>query len=169
MTNPLIIQEANRLYSLAFPTPAIIDREYRRLYYLAFPKKKASLVACAALWSKTNRDKKNASKKQWVSRNRKKVATQSRLWAKNNPEKIYARNARQRAVKRKATCGDKNKIAKIYKRALTLRRWFDVVVDHIIPLSKGGPHSPENLQIIYAKENALKGIRLDYKPRVIFI
>ena len=76
--------------------------------------------------------------------------------------------AKRRAQKYKATCGDPKAIAKIIARAQELRQWFDVVVDHKIPLCKGGTHSPDNLQIIYARENAEKGSRLDYTPTVIF-
>ncbi len=76
--------------------------------------------------------------------------------------------ARRRAIKRKATIGERAKICRIYARAQELRQWFDVVVDHIVPLAKGGAHAAANLQIIYAFENTRKGMCLDYKPRVIF-
>jgi CRISPR/Cas system Type II protein with McrA/HNH and RuvC-like nuclease domain len=33
-------------------------------------------------------------------------------------------------------------------------------VDHIIPLSAGGAHSPENLRIISARENLEKGAKI---------
>jgi len=33
-------------------------------------------------------------------------------------------------------------------------------VDHIIPLSKGGLHHPDNLQILTAEENLKKGAKL---------
>ncbi len=73
-------------------------------------------------------------------------------------------------ARRRAKCrGSNSAILKIYKRCLSLRRWFDVVVDHIIPLAKGGAHSAANLQIIYRKENCEKGIRLDYRPSVVFL
>lgn len=60
-------------------------------------------------------------------------------------------------------------IKQVYARAEELRQWFDVVVDHILPLSKGGVHSASNLQIIYAKENKQKAAKLNYTPKVIFI
>jgi hypothetical protein len=80
-----------------------------------------------------------------------------------------ANEALRRARKMAAiTSGLKKAITKIYARAAELRQWFDVVVDHKIPLARGGSHSPDNLQIIYAKENARKGTRLDYVPSVVF-
>ncbi len=60
-------------------------------------------------------------------------------------------------------------IKKIYARALKLRQWFDVVVDHIIPLSKDGLHCPGNLQIIYRHENDAKHNNENYKPQIVFL
>lgn len=37
-------------------------------------------------------------------------------------------------------------------------------VDHIIPISKGGPHSLSNLQYLTIKENRQKGNKLDWCP-----
>lgn len=59
-------------------------------------------------------------------------------------------------------------LAAVYARPRELRQWFDVVVDHIIPLAKGGAHAASNLQIIYRKDNGRKGVRLDYIPAVVF-
>jgi len=37
---------------------------------------------------------------------------------------------------------------------------FDVHLDHIIPISKGGLHIPENLQIIHAEDNRKKSNKI---------
>jgi len=72
-------------------------------------------------------------------------------------------------MQRAATIGDLTEIAKVYERAKWWRQWFDVAVDHIIPLSKNGTHEASNLQIIYAFENAIKHTNSEYKPRVVFM
>jgi 5-methylcytosine-specific restriction endonuclease McrA len=72
------------------------------------------------------------------------------------------------ARKRRATIGDLAAIRAKYKRAHELRRWFDVEVDHIVPLARGGAHEASNLQIIYTYENRRKHACLGYKPRVVF-
>jgi 5-methylcytosine-specific restriction endonuclease McrA len=90
-----------------------------------------------------------------------------RMYRRANLEKDAAHSARRRAQKRSATFSSFG-IAQIYARCAELRQWFDVVVDHVIPLAKGGAHAAGNLQIIYAVENAAKGARLDFVPTVVF-
>jgi len=53
----------------------------------------------------------------------------------------------------------KDRINKIYKlqNLLTKATGVEYHVDHIWPLSKGGPHWSGNLQIITAEENLGKG------------
>lgn len=79
-----------------------------------------------------------------------------------------ARNVKRRAIKRNAKTGDRRAIAAIYKRAASkasikcylCRNRIPIGkrhVDHIIPLSKGGSHSPENLAIACAFCNVSKG------------
>ncbi len=89
------------------------------------------------------------------------------------PDHYRAKGREYRAIRRAielmADVRDRPGIAKIYKRAGVLRQWFDVVVDHIIPLAKGGAHAPGNLQIIYRLENLHKNASLTCKPKVIFI
>ncbi len=86
------------------------------------------------------------------------------------PSKDQAKCALRYARTWAALIGNLKDVHKIYVRAAKYRKYgLDVQVDHIIPLSEGGAHSPENLQIIYAVENRRKHTRLDYRPRVIFI
>ena len=70
------------------------------------------------------------------------------------------RDAKKRgAVKLKLTREEKNLISKIYEeaRSLTKATGKDHHVDHIRPLSAGGLHHPDNLQVITAEENLKKG------------
>jgi hypothetical protein len=104
---------------------------------------------------------------------RKKHAEEMRAYGKEFRRKHPERNQRYKQARRALeanTTVSKNLKAmeRIYARAKELRQWFDVCVDHIVPLCKGGSHAPSNLQIIYKSENLIKARRLDYKPRVIF-
>lgn len=85
------------------------------------------------------------------------------------PDRVLAQCRVYQARKFGSQSGDLKAITEIYQRARELRQWFDVVVDHVIPLKKGGTHSADNLQIIYAKENRQKWDRLDYTPLIIFL
>lgn len=161
--------------------------EHKRIYYI---ENRDRIQA----YRHANRDKRRASdrKRYWANResqlkrhaeyrakNREKHLESMRQWRLRNPKyttKHYAKNpgkclayyAKRRALKRNSTVGDITAIEKIYERARELRQWFNVVVDHIVPLSRGGAHSVENLQIIYKTDNLKKFCRLDYKPSVIF-
>lgn len=54
------------------------------------------------------------------------------------------------------------RILSIYKECAKITEETGVPhhVDHIIPISKGGPHHPDNLQILTATENIRKGNKL---------
>lgn len=65
---------------------------------------------------------------------------------------------------------EKQKIRELYEEArrLTEQTGIPHHVDHIMPLSKGGPHHPSNLQILTATENLKKGSMLpsEYMDRI---
>ncbi len=84
-------------------------------------------------------------------------AAWKRDYAKN-PEKYHDRYNRWRACQK----GPQDpRVVALYFIAKWLRQQGDDVhVDHIIPVSKGGGHTYENLQILPAVENLRKGAKL---------
>ena len=92
------------------------------------------------------------------------IAKHVAKYQKDNPDKFNAYEAKRRALKlNQIPPGtDLKKVAKIYKlaREISEKTGIKMHVDHINPLSKGGPHCPENLQIITATENLEKGDKL---------
>jgi 5-methylcytosine-specific restriction endonuclease McrA len=116
-----------------------------------------------------NREKLLRDKAGYRDANREKTSRRHAAYKKANPSRVAANIKAYKARKRKATIGDITEIAKVYERRNWWRQGFDVVIDHIIPLAKGGSHEAGNLQIIYRSENLRKRDQLDYKPHVIFI
>jgi hypothetical protein len=84
------------------------------------------------------------------------------------PEKVkihkYALNAKHRASKRNQTPEltevEKKKVILYYRISKYLGE--DWHVDHIQPISKGGLHHPDNLQVIPATENLKKNNKINY-------
>jgi 5-methylcytosine-specific restriction endonuclease McrA len=141
------------------------EKKYKHLWYL---RNRASVLRRVKRRYLRCREEIIAAVSRWAQKNREKVRRTHRRWEKRNPQKCCAQAAIRRARKRGGGVGNRKDITAVYSRCQELRQWFDVVVDHIVPLAKGGAHSPENLQIIYRSENQLKGARLDYVPVVVF-
>ena len=82
-------------------------------------------------------------------------------WRKNNPHKHTATQSLRRARKLNQTPGDADLelIEEIYLAARMAQMYtgLPIHVDHIKPLSKGGLHHQDNLQLLYATDNWSKG------------
>ena len=92
----------------------------------------------------------------------------ARHWARCNPHVCRANEARRRARKRNKHLHldrtDRRLINLFYlKRAVLGDEWH---VDHIVPLSKGGQHVPQNLRLLRAIENQRKKDRLPSEAEV---
>ena len=114
-------------------------------------------------WNSDNPDRVKAYRLK--HRARRLIATA--LWKKNNKGRVNAINNNRRAAKLNATPSWSNKedIKAIYEQCALLSESTGIAhhVDHIIPLQGKnvcGFHSPNNLQILKAKENLIKGNRL---------
>lgn len=122
---------------------------------------------------------------RWKVNNPERMAMAQRNWRRNSPEKakakdqrkyrrdyakrpgkFHARAALYRARKRSVP-GPANKIERlmcenyyILAKELTEQTWVLHHVDHIWPISKGGPHLPWNLRVVTAQENPSKGANI---------
>lgn len=174
-----IRREYARFYNLAFPRkkytqyPAEIIREYNRFRGFAF---RAETTAYVKKWlsgpkgKKWKQGRQESERIRSFAKNQTEAAKASRdKYSNSEKGKLVACVATSRYRARKFSADTGLCVERIYARAKELRQWFDVAVDHIIPLAKGGLHSPDNLQIIYRRENCRKGDKLNYSPAVVFV
>jgi len=122
-------------------------------------------------------------KKEWWAKNREQFAAKrkrpevrARIRAVNKKwydatypkhrAKFLARNAKRRALKARAPCEpidfmqvlrDCKGLCGICKKPLDL---FGIDFDHIVPLSKGGTHTSDNIQATHAHCNRSKGAKV---------
>jgi 5-methylcytosine-specific restriction endonuclease McrA len=110
-----------------------------------------------------NKEVMDERSKKFVAENREMHREASRRWHKENRVRSYA-HTRTRSLRKKGQTppdADFNKIATIYAEAARLTRETGIKhhVDHIKPLSKGGLHHQDNLQILTWAANLSKGAK----------
>lgn len=117
----------------------------------------ASRAIARAKYAK-NSEPRRLSAKVWRERNKDQVRAWGRAWAQLNKEK-YAKRAEHR---RRLKCDMSELDRFVMQEAASLcglrnaSTGFDWQIDHITPLSKGGTHAADNLQVVPAKWNAAK-------------
>ena len=92
-------------------------------------------------------------RKQYYIDNTEEVKEKVKQYGKDNPEKKAAIEAKWRALKKNQTPDltkeEQERVRRLYEiRDLLNHDKIDFHVDHIQPLSKGGLHHPDNLQIL---------------------
>ena len=95
---------------------------------------------------------RNQKKLAWQRKNVDPIQNRKNVmeWTKNNYAKKLARVRKYQAIKRnsKVLCGNNNVIHAFYEAARRVGKCLGIKfhVDHIVPLSLGGPHHQSNLQ-----------------------
>ena len=116
---------------------------------------------CAGYRAKDPQKFRDATKR-WCARNPEKVAAKSSEYRKNHLEYFAAAESHRRASILNSSLSnnavDKAVIANLYvvSRRLSDCTGFSWEVDHIVPLSLGGSHTPNNLQVVPQKWNRVK-------------
>jgi 5-methylcytosine-specific restriction endonuclease McrA len=140
------------------------------------------LKANAKIWREKNPERKKANDASWVERNREHKNELDRIRWHADPERSrqahhdwYMRNKhvakeawhRRRALKRangyervdlEALLAEHGMFCHICTTPIATRK--DLHFDHVIPLSKGGPHTAANLRPAHAKCNLSKGSKI---------
>ena len=117
-----------------------------------------------------NKDKHKATIKAYREANKEKVAATKKAWAVANADKVTAKVSRRKALKLKLipkhlkNCPvEKQRVLDIFKlcRLISMATGVKHHVDHMWPVSDGGPEWSGNLQIITAHENMSKHKSVD--------
>lgn len=122
---------------------------------------------------KRHRKKKLADSKAWYEANKERRMRQNRVWRCRNPErvKLYRHNQElleKRAIVPHASLTPRN-LAELLRRqngicAICCSPMTDsYTLDHIIPLSKGGPHAIYNIQLTHHHCNSMKQAKVSEK------
>jgi len=153
-------------------------REYDRAYYQK--NKEKILEQKRTYYQKNNekiKEKKKAYGKEWYLKNKEKKRKYHQEnkdhknkmnsdWRKNNPALVLQHIANRRARKIRAipkwlrNCPvEKRRVYTVYllSRLLAKADGIERHVDHMWPLSDGGPHWSGNLQVLTATDNLEKG------------
>jgi len=144
--------------------------EYRRKYYQKNKEKFREVT-------KKNKEKfseyykeyyQNSKEKrtEYNKNNKDKIKERKKKWKENNPALLLQHVANRRARKKRAipawlrSCPvEKRRVYTVYllSRLLAKADGIERHVDHMWPLSDGGPHWSGNLQVLTKEENLEKG------------
>lgn len=139
------------------------QQETSRKYNVA---NKTAIAEKQKEYRKENRKRIDARVRTWCAENPERRKQITAKWAKANPDKILEytnrRRARLAAVAVPLTTVEQAQVIGFYAtaRAMTELSGESYHVDHIKPLSKGGTHRPDNLQVLRGVDNLRKGAKL---------
>jgi len=117
-----------------------------------YVENREDVKARIAKWRAKNADKVKASDAKWRAENPDKILTAQAKWVANNPDKLRAKNARRRARRRHVvTTESADTIFRQMSQAEHFCFYCDAPIlpgeadiDHLVPLSRLGPHAEIN-------------------------
>lgn len=112
-----------------------------------------------------NREQRLQEYKEWYSKNDR--SAYNLAWSRANPEKRHESKRRRKALIKGATQIESFTKDQIWERDKgfcgicgLLAKFSDWHLDHIIPLSRGGQHTMDNVQVSHPKCNLSKNAKL---------
>jgi 5-methylcytosine-specific restriction endonuclease McrA len=110
-----------------------------------------------------------ASHREWYQQNRDKAIAATKRWSEANPERV-ALTSRLKKQRRRAagvlTAAEWRLILALHgHRCLSCGSDGPLTIDHVIPVSKGGPNTAANVQPLCGPCNSSKATKtIDYRP-----
>lgn len=135
------------------------QREYDRMRYAKLREDPKRLAAVRAAQRASYASRAADPVKGPTLRKRQRAAVPAFAATPNGRAYRLSVGRAYQAAKRGVTCGPLDVLETIYRTCPT-----GYHVDHIVPISRGGSHTPDNLQYLPAAENLRKGAREDYTP-----
>jgi 5-methylcytosine-specific restriction endonuclease McrA len=167
-----------------------IYQAYFKSYHLAHGERRR---AAARAWGAAHREEKREKMRAYAAERREDIRTKNRAYRAANhdeiearrrarhasdPDKRHSENARRRALRRGAVT-ERFRKAEIYERdrwicqlchtKITKRSGPDgPSIDHVIPLSKGGAHTRQNVVTAHLHCNTSKNNRPNVQQQRLF-
>lgn len=123
-------------------------------------------------YRKKNRDKLNANAARWARENRPHRAGKLREWRAANPEKVHIqksnRRFREKGAEGEFSAAEWDALLKKfgYKCLRCGREGVKLTPDHVVPISRGGSNTIDNIQPLCRSCNSWKGNRVIVDFRV---
>lgn len=154
--NPEPRRETVRKYKAANPEKIKAEAERFRKKY---PERQAKW---GAEWYQANRDRARKMQEEWRAR-----AMGDPGWLEAERQRAREKAGRRRAQMRSTSSGRVDLSAILERDGMTCHLCLEPIpslevlhFDHVIPLSKGGPHSMDNIKPSHAACNLRKGAKL---------
>lgn len=138
-------------------------REQVRKWAKRHPERKK---ASDARYQQMNFERLSKYWREYTKANAERVRERMRRYRAENPEKMAERHMKRSASMRSAvvalTQAERDRVAEMYRlrNRLTGTTGVPHHVDHIVPISKGGKHHPDNLRVVPAAANCRKQARM---------
>jgi 5-methylcytosine-specific restriction endonuclease McrA len=115
-----------------------------------------------------NRDQRVQGFRDYYAENREAVLTANRRWVEENPERASLISRIKKHRRRAAgtlTVEDWQSVLSLYGDRCLACGAGDVTIDHVIPISRGGSNTADNVQPLCGTCNTKKATKtIDYRP-----
>ena len=161
-------RNSKKLYLRKMQWNATHPDKLREALKRSYRKNVAKRNSSSRAWRQKHPEKMRESSTNWAARNPEKVRAAHKRYVQNNREKhrlhTIKRRAKLRTILSNLTISEWRTVLLAYNSACAYCYRSDVPLekDHVIPISRGGHHTKENVVPACRSCNAKKGNRINY-------